>query len=368
MRVPFLELKSAYEELKPEIDTAIARVLDSGRYIGGAEVESFEREFADYCGVSECVGVGNGLDALHLAIKAFDIGPGDEVILCSHGFIATDLAVSLAGATPVLVEPNPATRNLDPERIAVAVTSRTKAILPTHLYGFPADIDPILQVAEKHDLIVIEDAAQAHGASYKGRRIGGHGHAVAWSFYPTKNLGALGDGGAVTTNDPEIATRIRQLGNYGSVRKYVHKVRGVNSRLDPLQAAVLRVKLKYLDEWNARRAAIAERYLSAFADLPIGLPQVPNWASPAWHLFVITVPDREAIADKLAADGIETLIHYPLPAHRQAAYAELNFGAGSFPIAERLADEVLSLPIGPHMSDDQVEAVIAAVRKAAGQS
>ena len=368
MRVPFLELKSAYVELKPEIELAVARVLDSGWYIGGPEVETFERQFADYCGAAECVGVGNGLDALHLAVKAFDIGPDDEVILCSHGYIATDLAVSLAGATPVLVEPDPATRNLDPERIAAAVSPRTKAIMPTHLYGLPADIDPILQVAEKHGLVVIEDAAQAHGASYKGRLIGGHGHAVAWSFYPTKNLGALGDGGAVTTNDPEIAARIRRLGNYGSVRKYVHEVRGVNSRLDPLQAAVLSVKLRHLDEWNGRRAAIAKRYISAFADLPIGLPQVPNWANPAWHLFVITVPNREEIADKLAADGVETLIHYPLPAHLQAAYADLNLGAGSFPIAERLADEVLSIPIGPHMSDAQVEAVIAAVRNAVGQS
>ncbi len=367
MRAPFLELKSAYEELKTEIDVAVARVLDSGWYIGGAEVERFEREFADYCGVAECVGVGNGLDALHLAMKAFDVGPGDEVILCSHGFIATDLGVSLAGATPVLVEPDPATRNLDPERVAAAITPRTKAILPTHLYGLPADIDPILELAEKHGLIVIEDAAQAHGAAYKGRRIGGHGHAVAWSFYPTKNLGALGDGGAVTTNDPEIAARIRRLGNYGSIKKYVHEVRGVNSRLDPLQAAVLNVKLRHLDEWNGRRAAIAERYISAFTGLPVGLPQVPNWASPAWHLFVITVPDRDAIADKLAADGIETLIHYPLPAHRQAAYADLDLGAGSFPIAERLADEVLSLPIGPHLSDAQVQAVIDRVRKAVGE-
>jgi dTDP-4-amino-4,6-dideoxygalactose transaminase len=364
--VPFLELKPAYDELKSEIDDAIARVLESGWYIGGSETERFERDFATYCGAAECVGVGNGLDALHLALKAFDIGPGDEVVLCSHGFIATNLAVSLAGATAILVEPDPATRNLDPDRIAAAVTPRTKALLPTHLYGFPADIDPIMQVAEEHGLVVIEDAAQAHGATYKGRRIGSHGHAVAWSFYPTKNLGALGDAGAVTTRDPEAAARIRRLGNYGSTRKYVHEVRGMNSRLDPLQASALGVKLRHLDEWNGRRSAIAERYLRAFEGLPIGLPQVPNWAGPAWHLFVITAPDRTALADKLAADGIETLIHYPCPAHLQAAYTDLDMDAGSYPIAERLAEEVLSLPIGPHMSDSDVEAVIAATRKALG--
>jgi dTDP-4-amino-4,6-dideoxygalactose transaminase len=236
--------------------------------------------------------------------------------------------------------------------------------LPTHLYGLPAELNAILAVAARHGLKVIEDAAQAHGAAYKDRRIGAHGHAVAWSFYPTKNLGAFGDAGAVTTDHPEIAERLRRLGNYGSTRRYSSDEKGVNSRLDPLQAALLAVKLKHLDDWNGRRARIALRYRDALAGLPIGLPQVPEWAEPAWHLFVVTSPKRDAIQEALKAQGMETLIHYPVPPHRQEAYAELGFGPGSFPIAEQLASEVLSLPIGPHMSDDQVDAVIAEVRKA----
>jgi dTDP-4-amino-4,6-dideoxygalactose transaminase len=237
--------------------------------------------------------------------------------------------------------------------------------MPTHLYGLPADLDPMLEIAAAHDLVVIEDAAQAHGAAYKGRKLGSHGHAVAWSFYPTKNLGAFGDAGAVTTNDADVAARIRRLRNYGSAKRYFSDEKGVNSRLDPLQAAVLGVKLKHLGEWNARRAAIAGRYFEAFADLPIGLPSVPDWAQHAWHLFVITSPDRDALAARLKAGGVETIVHYPVPPHLQQAYADLDLPAGSFPIAERLANEVLSLPVGPHMSDEQVERVIAAVRKAA---
>ena len=365
MNVPFLDLKPAYAELKTEIDAAVARVLASGWYIGGDEVERFEQDFAHYCGAAHCVGTGNGLDALQLTLRALGVGPGDEVILCSHGFIATNLAVSLAGAVPVLVEPDPATRTLDPERTEAAITPRTRAIMPTHLYGLPADLDPLLALAEKHGMFLIEDAAQALGAAYKGQKIGAHGDAVAWSFYPAKNLGAFGDAGAVTTNRKDLADRLRQLGNYGSRVKYVHEVQGVNSRLDPIQAAVLGVKLKHLDHWNARRAAIADRYLAALAGLPIGLPSVPDWVLPAWHLFVITSPDRDALAGKLNADGIETMVHYPVPPHLQQAYASLGLEAGTFPIAERLADEVLSLPIGPHMADDQVDAVIEAVRKAA---
>lgn len=365
MIVPFLDLGAAYRGLQEEIDAAARRVLASGWYIGGEEVERFERDFAAYCGAAHCVGTGNGFDALHLALRAFDIGAGDEVILASNSYAATVLAVSNVGATPVFVEPDLATHNLDPERIAEAITARTRAIMPTHLYGLPADLDPMIDIASKHGLALIEDAAQAHGATYKGRRIGGHGHAVAWSFYPTKNLGAAGDAGAVTTNDAAIAGRIRRLGNYGSSRRYFSDEKGVNSRLDPLQAAVLGVKLRHLDGWNARRAGIAQRYLEAFADLPIGLPTTPDEADHAWHLFVITSPNRDAIQASLKADGVDTIIHYPVPPHLQAAYADLGFARGAFAIAERLADVVLSLPVGPHMNDDQVEQVITAVRKAA---
>jgi dTDP-4-amino-4,6-dideoxygalactose transaminase len=365
MIVPFLDLGAAYRELKDEIDAAVARVLASGWYIGGPEVEAFEQDFADYYGAAHCAATGNGFDALHLALRAFDIGAGDEVILASNSYAATVLAVSLAGATPVFAEPDPATHNLDPRLVEAAITPRTKAIMPTHLYGQPADLDPMLEIAAAHDLVVIEDAAQAHGAAYKGRKLGSHGHAVAWSFYPTKNLGAFGDAGAVTTNDADVAARLRRLRNYGSAKRYFSDEKGVNSRLDPIQAAVLGVKLKHLDEWNARRAAIAGRYLEAFADLPIGLPSVPDWAQHAWHLFVITSPDRDALAARLKAEGVETIVHYPVPPHLQQAYADLDLPAGSFPIAERLANEVLSLPVGPHMSDEQFERVIAAVRKAA---
>jgi dTDP-4-amino-4,6-dideoxygalactose transaminase len=365
MNVPFLDLAAAYAELKTEIDEAVARVVASGWYIGGEEVERFEQDFADYCGAAHCAGTGNGFDALHLALRAFGIGAGDEVILASNSYAATVLAVSLAGAVPVFAEPDPATHNLHPALIEAAITPRTRAIMPTHLYGLPAELDPILEVAKKHSLVVIEDACQAHGASYKGRRLGTHGHAVAWSFYPTKNLGAFGDAGALTTGDADVAARIRRLRNYGSAKRYFSDEKGVNSRLDPLQAAVLGVKLKHLDEWNGRRAAIARRYLDAFADLPIGLPSVPDWAKPAWHLFVITSPNRDAFAEKLKAEGVETIVHYPVPPHLQQAYAGLGLPAGTFPIAEGLANEVLSLPVGPHMSEQQVEKVIEAVRRSA---
>ncbi len=359
--VPFLDLKAVYAELKDEIDTAIARVAASGWYIGGPEVERFEGAYAEYCGAAHCVGVANGLDALHLALRAMDIGPGDEVIVSTNTFIATWLAVSMVGATPVPVEPDPDTHNLDPALIEAAITPRTRALMPTHLYGQPADLDPMLDLARKHGLRVIEDAAQAHGARYKGQRIGAHGDAVTWSFYPGKNLGAMGDGGAVTTNDPQIADRIRTLGNYGSSKKYVNDVQGVNSRLDPLQAAILAVKLRHLDAWNARRAAIAGRYTDRLAQTGLVLPHVPNWADPAWHLFVVQSPKRADLADSLAAAGVQTLVHYPIPPHLQRAYAAMNLSAGTFPIAERLAEEVLSLPIGPHLDSTGAEKVTRAV-------
>ena len=361
MTIPLVDLAAAYQELAVEIDAAVARVTASGWYIGGPEVAAFEEAYADYCGAGQCVGVANGLDALHLALRAMDIGPGDEVILASNSYIATLLAVSMVGATPVLVEPDAATHNLDPARIKQAITERTKVLLPTHLYGQPADLDPMLELARKHGLKLLEDAAQAHGARYKGRRLGAHGDAVAWSFYPTKNLGAMGDAGAVTTNDPKIARRIRLMGNYGSSKRYVADVKGVNSRLDPLQAAILVVKLRHLDDWNNRRRAIAALYADRLAGSSIILPVVPEWADPAWHLYVIQSPERDEMAARLAEAGIQTLIHYPIPPHRQQAYADLELPEGAFPIAERLAESVLSLPIGPHLSREQAQQVAESV-------
>jgi dTDP-4-amino-4,6-dideoxygalactose transaminase len=355
--IPFLDLQAAYIELKASIDDAVARVLSSGWYIGGPEVDQFEAAYAEYCGTEHAVGVANGLDALHLALRAMDIGPGDEVIVPSNTYIATWLAVSQCGAKPVPVEPIAATYNLDPERVEAAITSRTKLILPVHLYGQPADLDPLMAIAGRHGLRVLEDAAQCHGASYKGRRIGTHGDAVAWSFYPGKNLGALGDGGAVTTNNPHIAHRVRLLRNYGSSAKYVNELKGFNSRLDPIQAAVLRVKLAHLDAWNARRKLLAELYLQGLK-APISLPQVAPGTDPVWHLFVIRTPERERLARHLADVNVATLIHYPIPPHRQRAYAELTGVTPDLPLATRMADEVLSLPMGPHMSAEDVSRVI----------
>ena len=370
--IPFLDLGAATRELQAEIDAAVSRVVQSGWYVGGPELEAFEAAWADHCGATHCVGVANGLDALHLALRACDIGPGDEVIVASNGYIATQLAVSMTGATPVPVEPDPATHNLDPARIEAAITPRTKAILPTHLYGQPADLDQIAAIAEAHGLVLIDDAAQAHGARYKGKPIGGNSKALitCWSFYPSKNLGALGDAGAVTTGDAKIAARIRRLGNYGSSVRYVNEEQGVNSRLDPIQAAVLGVKLTKLDEWNARRAAIAAYYQAALADSGLTLPTVPDWAEPAWHLYVVQSDasdgqeGRDRLAARLAEAGVETLIHYPIPPHRQAAYAGQGLAEGSLPIAERLAKRVLSLPIGPHLTMAEAEQVAEAVRKA----
>lgn len=362
MNIPFLDLKAAYLELQPEIDAAIKRVLDSGWYVLGEEVDAFEREYATYCEAKRCVGVANGLDALHLALLALGVGAGDEVIVPSNTYIATWLAVSQCGATPIPVEPDEATYNIDPARIEAAITVRTKVILPVHLYGQPADMDPILAIARKHGLKVLEDGAQAHGARYKGKRLGTHGDVVAWSFYPGKNLGAYGDGGAITTNDAEIAERIRVLRNYGSRVKYVNDIRGFNSRLDPIQAAALRVKLKVLDTWNARRAEIASRYQAELKNTSLTLPFVPDWAESAWHLYVVQHPQRDALQKKLDEAGIGTLIHYPIPPHLQQAYASAGYVQGQFPIAEQMAKQLLSLPMGPHLQPKDVEIIISSFR------
>ena len=365
--VRFLDLGATYRELKMEIDAAVARVLDSGWYLLGAELEAFEEEYAAYTGARYCIGVGNGLEALHLTLRAMDIGPGDEVLVPSNTYIATWLAVSQVGATPVPVEPDERTYNMDPQRIEAAITPRTRAILPVHLYGQPADMASILACAKKHGLKILADGAQAHGARYRGAAIGGLGDATAWSFYPGKNLGAYGDAGAVTTDDPALAERIRVLRNYGSRVKYINEVQGYNSRLDEIQAAILRVKLRYIDTWNARRADVAAAYEAGLSECALTLPAVPPEMTPAWHLYVVRHPQRDALHSELQAHGIQTLIHYPIPPHRQQAYANLGLPIGSFPVAESIAGSVLSLPIGPHLSAAQQEKVIEATIEVCGK-
>ena len=359
MNVPFLDLKAQYRELHEQLDAAYRRVVESGRFILGSEVETFESEFAAYCEAKHCVGVGNGLDALHLILRAAGIGPGDEVIVPGNTYIATWLAVSYSGATPIPVEPDERTYNIDAEKIAAAITGRTRAIMAVHLCGQPADMDALNEVASRHDLKVIEDCAQAHGALYKGTRVGTLGFAAAFSFYPGKNLGASGDGGAVTTNDDELARRVRLIGNYGSEVKYYNETKGLNSRLDEFQAAFLRVKLARLDEWNKHRKQIAKDYLQALKGVAkLTLPHVADWADPVWHLFMVRHPQRDSLQKHLTANGVGTIIHYPLPPHLQKAYAELGYPRGAFPISEKLANEVLSLPMSAHQTPEETSYVV----------
>ncbi len=359
MNIPFLNLKAAYLELREELDAAYHRVMESGWYVLGTEVAAFEAEFAAYCATRYCIGVGNGLEALYLILRAYGIGPGDEVIVPANTYIATWIAVTQSGATPVPVEPDESTCNIDPSLIEQAVTPRTKAILVVHLYGQPADMEPVNDIARRHTLTVIEDCAQAHGARYKGRRVGGLGDAAGFSFYPSKNLGAFGDGGAVTTNDPVIAGRIAVLRNYGSHLKYHNEVAGHNSRLDDLHAAMLRVKLTKLDDWNSRRKKIAGYYLHELANRhDVIVSHVPDWADPVWHLFVIRTSKRDALFSTLAGKGIDSMIHYPIPPHLQPAYAHLNLAEGAFPLTEQLARDVISLPMGPHLSQCEVAEVV----------
>lgn len=364
MNIPFLDLNAPYRELKSELDSAYQRVMESGWFIMGAEVEAFELEFAAYCGVKHCIGLGNGLEALHLILRAYGIGEGDEVIVPANTYIATWLAVSYSGALPVPIEPDPRTYNLDPALLESAITRKTKAIMPVHLYGQPAEMDPILQIAEKYNLKVIEDAAQAHGSLYKGRLIGSLGHVASFSFYPGKNLGALGDAGAIVTNDDELAENVRMLRNYGSKVKYVHDVKGFNSRLDEMQAAFLRAKLIHLNEWNERRQKIAAYYLEHLVDLPeLTLPYAPDGITPVWHIFVIQIPRRDELQQFLKSKGVGTLIHYPIPPHLSEAYAELGLPKGAFPITEAIASSELSLPMGPHLSLDEAEYVVNMIRE-----
>lgn len=362
--VPFLDVGAAQRELRDEVTAALARVVDSGWYILGAEVDAFESEWAAYCGSTHCVGVASGLDALRLGLSALGVGPGDEVIVPSNTYIATWLAVSEVGAVPVPVEPDPRTCNIDATRIEAAITTRTRVILPVHLYGQPADMDAVMRVACDNGLRVLDDAAQAHGARWSGRRVGALADVTAWSFYPGKNLGALGDGGAITTDDAELAERIRVLRNYGSRVKYVNDVQGYNSRLDPIQAAVLQVKLRHLEEWNGRRKRLAAFYREALAGTGLTLPAVPDWADPVWHLFVVRHPRRDALQAALKDRGIGTHIHYPIPPHSQKAYAGVAHGTSALPLAETMAREVLSLPMSPHHSEAQLESAVAALRAA----
>jgi len=364
--VPFLDLAPGVAELRGELDVAWRRVLEGGRWILGPELEAFEQAFAAFVGVGHAVGVGSGLDALEIALRAHGVGPGDEVLVPAATFVATWMAVTRAGATPVGVDVDPDTLQLDPAAAAAAVGPRTAAIVPVHLHGHPADHDALAAIACRSRLLLLEDAAQAHGARWRGRRCGALGDAAAFSFYPGKNLGGLGDGGAITTDDAAVAARARRLRNYGSTERYHHDEVAGNSRLDPLQAALLAAKLPRLDAWNARRAAVAARYREALADLPgLRLPVVADGADPAWHLFVVRHPQRDALQRRLAAAGIETLIHYPVPPHRSGAYAGTAAAAARHPVAEDAAAAVLSLPIGPHLTEAQVERVIDAVRSAA---
>jgi len=358
--IPFLDLKRLNARYDSSIRAAIDRVLDSGWYVLGPEVSAFEKEFADFCEVSHCIGVANGLDALHLILRACGIGEGDEVIVPSNTFIATWLAVSQAGAKPVPVEPDPATYNLNPACVEKAITKRTRAIMPVHLYGQPADMDPIRDIANRHGLRVFEDAAQAHGARYDGRRVGSLGDAAGFSFYPGKNLGALGDGGAITTNDDVLAAKLRMLRNYGSTVKYRHELAGVNSRLDEIQAAILRAKLPSLDAENAARRRIANWYLENMRDLPLVLPQVIAKVEPVWHLMVITCAHRERLQEALTRADIGHLVHYPVACHQQYAYAHQTWQP--LPIAERLQGQVLSLPMAPYLSEEDVVRVVETVR------
>ncbi len=363
--LPFLDLHRVNAPYEAAIRAGIGRVIDSGWYVLGDEVQAFEREFAAYCGTRHCIGVADGLDALHLILRGYGIGPGDEVIVPSNTFIATWLAVSQAGATPVPVEPDPLTHNINPACVAAAITPRTRALMPVHLYGQPASMAPLRALAQQHGLKLIEDAAQAHGARYQGQRTGSLGDAAGFSFYPGKNLGALGDGGAITTSDDALAERLRLLRNYGARIKYQHEVQGMNSRLDEVQAAVLRAKLPGLDADNAARAQVAACYLEALKDLPLQLPQVLAGAEPVWHLMVVRCPQRAVLQAALTAAGIGHLVHYPKACHLQGAYAKPPGQPWpALPVAEQLQDEVLSLPMAPYMTADDVARVAAVLRQA----
>ncbi len=357
MNVPFVDLRTQYLSIKPEIDAAIQRIIDKTAFVGGDDLKGFESEFAAYCGTDGCVGVANGTDALYLALRGLGIGSGDEVITVPNTFIATAEAIGNCGATPVFVDVLEDTMLMDPGLIESAITPRTKAIMPVHLYGQVCDMDRILEIAGRHGLWVIEDCAQAHGARWKGKRAGSFGDVAAFSFYPGKNLGAYGDGGAVVSDDLDLLARIETLANHGRLDKYTHAVQGVNSRLDGIQCAILRVKLAELDGWNAGRRANASRYTDLLEGSVVGTPKVNPDAEPVWHLYVVRVSNRDEFQTRLKELGIATGVHYPLPLHQQPAYAHLGIPEGAYPVSEKLAGEIVSLPMFAELTPEQVEFV-----------
>jgi dTDP-4-amino-4,6-dideoxygalactose transaminase len=368
MGIPFVDLQRQYDSIAAEIDAALAAVIGRSAFVGGPFVERFEREFAAYCEAEHCIGVANGTDALELALRALDIGPGDEVLTVPNTFIATAAAITAVGATPVFVDVHPDTYQMDATRLEAAITPRARAILPVHLYGHPADLDAILAVAVAHGLAVIEDACQAHGARYKGRRVGAIGDIGCFSFYPGKNLGAYGDAGAVVTNSAELAARVRQLADHGRIDKYRHAVVGRNSRLDGLQAAVLSVKLRHLDDWNAARQRVATEFTARLLEGPLVPPAVAPDAEPVFHLFVVRTDRREAVQRALDEAGVASGIHYPVPLHLQPAYRDLGLGAGAFPVAEAHAEQIVSLPIFAELTDDEIDRICAVAEAAASPS
>jgi dTDP-4-amino-4,6-dideoxygalactose transaminase len=364
MKVPFVDLVAQYQTLKSEVDPAMQRIVDATAFIGGDDLKEFEKEFAAFCGAKHCVGVGNGTDAIYLALRALGIGRGDEVITVAHTFIATAEAVSQTGARPVFVDIKEDTMLMDPGKIEAAITPRTKAIITVHLYGQPCEMDRIVEIARRRGLKVIEDAAQAHGARWKGRRVGSLGDIACFSFYPGKNLGAYGDGGAVVGNDEVLMKKVRMVANHGRLEKYTHEMEGVNSRLDGLQAAILRVKLKRLDDWNAARRRHAAHYCRLLAGDKVALPVVNPDTEPVWHLFVVRVPHREQLQARLKEKGIATGVHYPLPLHLQPAYKYLGMSEGALPVSEKVAQEIVSLPMYAELTGEMVQYVCASLREA----
>jgi dTDP-4-amino-4,6-dideoxygalactose transaminase len=359
--IPYLDLQAQYRSIKDEIDSAVLRVLDSTQYILGEEVAAFEREFAGYCQASQAIGVNSGTSALHLALLAAGIGPGDEVITVPFTFVATVSAICYTGATPVFVDIEPDYFTMDPSKVEAAITPKTKAIMPVHLYGQPADMDPIAEIARRRGLIVIEDAAQAHGSEYHGRRCGSIAEIAGFSFYPGKNLGAYGEGGAVTTTRADWAATCRTLRDWGQEKRYEHRLKGFNYRMDGIQGAILRVKLRHLEAWTERRRQVAEWYAAALDPDTVRLPKARPGCRHVYHVYVVRADDRDRLRDVLGGQGIQTGIHYPIPIHLQPAHADLGYHAGDFPVAEQVAREVLSLPIFPEMTRDQVQTVAAAV-------
>jgi len=366
VKVPYLDLKAQYLSIKPEIDAAIARVLDSCQFVLGSEVAGFEHDFAAYSGTTECIALNSGTSALHLALLAAGIGPGDEVITVPFTFVASVAAILYANAKPVLVDIDPASFTIDPSAIEAAITPRTKAILPVHLYGQAADMDPIMEIARRRRLVVIEDAAQAHGAKYKGRPVGSIGDMACFSFYPGKNLGAYGEGGAVTTNNAEYARTVRMLRDWGQDRKYHHVLRGYNYRMEGFQGAILRVKLKHLEKWTEGRRAVVKQYNELLADCEVETPKEMSWGRHVYHVYTLRTSDRDGLQATLTAEGIQTGIHYPVPVHLQPAYADLAYGPGTFPHAEDAANQVLSLPLYPELSSQAIAQVADVARKSVG--